>query len=301
MHCTSEKLYYLPRINPYILQQQKVAERLALANTIQRVPHELQPRQHARYPEDNTWEYERWLKDNIRPQELVGKDRTYLPILWTGYWCNNGYGTKDKAKRTLQRFIDSLPRSKKFFSVVQYDDGPMVDFKDLDIKIFGMSGGRIDYPIPLLCMPHKYEFPGIKKDIFCSFVGGDTHPIRRELVKEFEGKDGCYVTMKKHSLEDYCKILARSVFALSPRGYGKSSFRIAEALQYDAIPVYISDELIIPYNEFAPIVERLSSEIGNLYHQLKSFDLDILSDLGLGKRDYRYTYEGCKQKILENI
>lgn len=291
----------MPRINPYILQQERIAQKLALSKTIQRVPPDLQPKQHHRYPEDNTWEFERWFKDTTTAHELAGRTRTYLPILWTAYWCNNGYGKREKHKRMLQRYVDSLPRNKAYFSICQYDDGPMVDFKDLDIKIFGMSGGRIDYPIPLLCQPHKYEFPGIKKDIFCSFVGGDTHPIRRELVKEFEGKPDCYVTLKKHSLEDYCRILARSVFALCPRGYGASSFRIQEALHYGAIPVYVSDKFILPYNELFAGVEVVTERIPEAHFLLKMLDPAIYSWLFIDDNKFKYTYEGCKQKILENI
>lgn len=296
MHYTLDEPYFSEMINRYELQQERIKQKLALANAIQRVPPELQPKQHHRYPEDNTWEFERWFKDNTTAQELAGKPRTYLPILWTGYWCNNGYGTKDRAKRIIQRFVDSLPRSKAYFSIVQYDDGPMVDFKDLDIKIFGMSGGRIDYPIPLLCMPHKFEFPGIKKDIFCSFVGGDTHPIRRELVKELEGKEGYYVTLKKHSLEDYCKILARSVYALAPRGYGKNSFRCQESIHYGAVPVYVSDEFIWPYNEEFP---GISCHVKDLPACLPKDPSGYLKQIADQKP--LYTYEGCKQKILENI
>lgn len=283
------------------MQQERIAQKLALANAIQRVPAEFQPKQRAPYPPDNSHEFERWFKDNTTAQELAGKPRTYLPILWTGYWCNNGYGLKGKHKMMLQRFVDSLPRSKAFFSICQYDDGPLVDFKDLDIKIFGMSGGRIDYPIPLLCQPHKYEFPGIKKDIFCSFVGGDTHPIRRELVKEFEGRPDCYVTMKKHSLEDYCKILARSVFALAPRGYGRSSFRIAESLHYDASPIYISNDFVLPYGRNDLVcINPVSDSLSGLDDALKRLDNIYLHKK---MRDIKpfFTYEGCKQKILENI
>lgn len=201
----------------------------------------------------------------------------------------------------LQRYVDSLPRNKAYFSICQYDDGPMVDFKDLDIKIFGMSGGRIDYPIPLLCQPHKYEFPGIKKDIFCSFVGGDTHPIRRELVKELEGKEGYYVTLKKHSLEDYCKILARSVFALAPRGYGRSSFHIAESLHYDATPIYISNDFVLPYGRSDLVcINPVSDSLSGLVDTLKRLDNIYLHKQ---MRDIKpfFTYEGCKKKILENI
>lgn len=291
----------MPRINPYILQQQKVAERLAMAKTIQRVPHELQPRQINSYPEDNKYEFERWLKDNLKPQELISKERVYLPILWTGYWCNNGYGTKDKAKRIIQRFIDSLPRNKKYFSVVQYDDGPMVDFKDLDIKIFGMSGGRIDYPIPLLCQPHKYEFSGIQKDIFCSFVGGDTHPIRRELVKEFQGKKNCIVKISKIGLEEYCNLMARSVFSLCPRGYGKSSFRLQESLQQHSIPIYISDEFINPYNDESLIrIRVLNNSVTGLHDYLRNIENPYITANMEGIR-HLFTYEGCKKMILENI
>lgn len=286
----------MPRINSYVLQQERIAQKLALANTIQRVPFEFQPKQHAPYPPDNTYEFERWFKDSTTAHELAGKPRTYLPILWTAYWCNNGYGKKDKHRNMLQRFIDNLPRSKRFFSVCQYDDGPMVDFKDLDIKIFGMSGGRIDYPIPLLCTPHKYEFPGIKKDIFCSFVGGDTHPIRRELVKQLAGKTGYYVTLKKHSLEDYCRILARSVYALCPRGYGASSFRVMESINFGAVPVYVSDSFIWPYNEEFP---GISCHAKDLPACLPKDPTGYLKQIE--EQRHLYTYEGCKKKILGNI
>jgi hypothetical protein len=301
---TFEKLYYLGRINLYELQKERNAQRILLASAIQKVPPELQPKQIHKYPEDNFVEFERWFKETTTAQELSGKPRTYLPILWTGYWCNNGYGQKDKAKRVLQRFVDSLPRNKAYWSICQYDDGPMVDFKDLDIKIFGMSGGRIDYPIPLLCQPHKYEFPGIKKDIFCSFVGSDTHPIRRELVKEFEGKKDCYVTLKKLPMKEYCEILARSVFALSPRGYGFSSFRIAESLHYNCTPIYISDSFVLPYNMNDMVCIdcgcNISYSFSGLYSKLKALDNPYLHKQMQDIKNL-FTYEGCKQKILENI
>jgi hypothetical protein len=275
--------------------------KMALVNAIQKVPLEYQPKQINKYPEDNHHEFERWFKDNTTAQELSGKPRTYLPILWTAYWCNNGYGVKPKAKMVLQRFVDQVPRTRKYFTICQYDDGCLVDFKDLDIKIFGMSGGRIDYPIPLLCMPHKYEFPDIKKDIFCSFVGGHTHPIRKELVKQLAGKEGYYVTMKKHTMQEYCNILARSVFALCPRGYGPSSFRISEAIQYGAIPVYISDTFIKPYNELFAGVEIESGIINTIDGVLKSLNPELYSELFVTDNKIKYTYPGCKQKILENI
>ena len=251
------------------------------------------------YPSDNLHEFERWFYDNTQPDEITG--RTYLPIFWTGYWVSNNYGAKEKGRNNLQRFIDNLPRDKKYFTICQYDDGPMVDFKDLDIIVFGMSGGRIDYPIPLLCQPHGFKFD-CKRDIFASFIGGDTHPIRKELVKQFAGMKDCVVNFKKVPLKEYCNVLARSVFAICPRGYGKSSFRITEAIQYGAIPVYVSDEFVLPYN--LPFCGTGTTIDNNVYEFLKRISAQTAIESfykSIEKHRILYTYEGCKKRILEEV
>lgn len=262
-------------------------------------PIEFRVKQAHSYPEDNTHEFERWFYDNTQPDEITG--RTYLPIFWTAYWTNNGYGQKEKSRNNVQRFVDGLPRDKKYFTICQYDDGPMVDFKDLDIVVFGMSGGRIDYPIPLLCQPHGHKFD-CKRDIFASFVGGDTHPIRKQLVEQFAGKKDCMVMIKKLPMKEYCNILARSVFALCPRGYGKSSFRIMEAIHYGAIPVYVSDEFVHPYNRFTPGLATIIDD--NVYEftqrRCESHIIARLREEIEASKDL-YTYEGCKQKILQEV
>lgn len=262
-------------------------------------PIEFRVKQAHCYPEDNKHEFERWFFDNTPPEEITG--RTYLPIFWTGYWTNNGYGVKEKSRNILQRFIDSLPRDKKYFTICQYDDGPMVDFKDLDIVVFGMSGGRIDYPIPLLCQPHGYKFD-CKRDIFASFVGGDTHPIRKQLVEQFAGKKDCMVMIKKLPMKEYCNILSRSVFALCPRGYGPNSFRIMEGIHSGAIPVYISDSFVQPYNEpFPGLVARHELNIYDFLKEYSSSDLLEKLKLQVADAKYNYTYEGCKQKIISEV
>lgn len=251
------------------------------------------------YPSDNLHEFERWFFDNTQPDEING--RTYLPIFWTGYWVSNNYGAKERGRNHMQRFIDTLPRDKKYFTICQYDDGPMVDFKDLDIIVFGMSGGRIDYPIPLLCQPHGFRFD-CKRDIFASFIGGDTHPIRKELVKQFAGVKDCVVNFKKVPLKEYCHVLARSVFALCPRGYGKSSFRIAEAIQYGAIPVYVSDEFVLPYNdEFPGLIVNGNTNVLDLLYGHGCSDYTNKFRHQMEQTKIHYTYEGCKKRILEEV
>jgi hypothetical protein len=43
--------------------------------------------------------------------------------------------------------------------------------------------------------------------------------------------------------------MRRSEFALCPRGYGATSYRMYEAMQFGAIPVYISDKFWIPFEK----------------------------------------------------
>lgn len=249
------------------------------------------------YPSDNHYEFERWFYDHVRPRDIQG-DRHYLPIFWTAYYCKHQYGKDKFAIQRLQIFLDRLDKSKKYFTIVQYDDGILNKVDHLDLKIFGMGGGRIDYPLPLICEPHKFQFPGIKKDIFCSFIGRITHPIRKTIVDKLTGKEGYYISTKNHSLKDFCHILARSKYVLCPRGYGKTSFRIMEALQYGAAPIYISDDFIIPHDGKPDLIYLKPSDI----HLL-----DISNDNFFNSRDHLqifnefFTYESNKHLILQNL
>lgn len=248
-----------------------------------------------KYPPSNTTEFERWYYESFQETDVT--ERQYLPVFWTAYHCKNKYGKDPRAMKALQEFINSLDRSKKYYTICQYDDGPLVDFGDLDIIVCGMAGGRNDYPIPLLCQPHLYKKTH-ERDIFCSFTGRITHPIRSQMINQLQGKPGYYISTKEHKMEDYCNILARSKYALCPRGYSATSFRITEAIQLGAVPVYLSDEFILPYNE--PFPGLLAKPEYNIYESLKETDPTNLQEIvQLTKKSY--TYDGCKHKILEHL
>jgi hypothetical protein len=258
------------------------------------VPERFRPQINVAYPEGNKPIFEEWFNCD---------DDRYLKIHWTSFWVNNGYSKNRKAKVDLQTFINSL-ESKQYFTIIQYDDGPVINLPS-NVKVFGMSGPRIDFPIPLICQPHKYSFD-VERDIFASFVGRVTHPIRREMLKLLSGKAGMFTTSNIIPTADYCKVMARSVFTLCPRGYGQSSFRICEALQYGSIPVYISDQFIFPYNEDF-------NEYGVIIHSNQVDKIDrILSEITpedikrkqeAGKKIYteKFSFEGVKRVILDNI
>lgn len=254
------------------------------------------------YPPNNKSIFEEWFFDNLTC-DVKKASRIYLPIFFTSFYVNHAYGKDHEAINQLQSFIASLDKSKKYFTILQYDDGILNDISRLDIKVFGSGGGRIDFPIPLVTMPHPYTFD-YRRDIFCSFSGGMTHPIRKEIVRRYSHQ---YTIPKKPlPIQDYCGLMARSKFALCPRGYGKTSFRICEALQYGAVPVYISDEFIIPgnrdFNECGVLIH--SNEIRNIDRILKAITPEELeAKQEAGKVIYRemFSYEGCRTLILDNL
>lgn len=265
------------------------------------VPSIFQERIRTDHPPGNRPVFEEWFFDNRI--ESTAHDRNYLAVFWTSYYVNNAYGNDPVAKSKLQEFINNLDKTEKCFTVLQYDDGILNDISGLDIKVFGSGGGRIDFPIPLICQPHPYTFD-IRRDIFCSFAGSMTHPIRKQIVQLYRHK---YQILLKHlKIQDYCKLMARSVFSLAPRGYGQSSFRICEALQFGSIPVYISDHWIVPgnidFNTYGVLVHN--DEVRNLDKILKGFTPEqIRQKQEAGKEIYKqlYTFEGCRKLILDNI
>jgi hypothetical protein len=205
------------------------------------------------------------------------------------------------AKAYLQNYIDSLDKSVKYFTIVQHDDGIMCDLSKLDIKVFAMSGNRIDYPLPLIAEPYPYKFD-LPRDIFASFIGAKTHNVRRLMQA---GQN--YVMQFSHvSPEKYCETMARSVFALCPRGYGANSFRISEAMQYGAIPVYISDQFIFPHNvdfqKFGVVIGL--NDVRRLDQILRAIKPDEIKAKQEAVKEYYqkyFTYQSTFDLIVNNL
>lgn len=264
------------------------------------VPYPFQQPIKVEYPKDNKFIFEQWLMNKVDHPE-------YLPVNWCGFFVNNNYGKNERAMRHLQVYLNRLDRSKKYWTVTQYDlgveCGGKLNLSGLNLKIFGSGGGRIDFPIPLICHPHGAREN--ERDIFASFVGSVTHPVRKEVLKYSDHRDWV-VTDLSYDNKTFCDVMSRSVFALCPRGFGLSSFRICEALEQGAIPVYISDEWIVPgnidFNTYGVLVH--SSEVDQLDAILYNISKDKIKakqEVGIEIYKQLYTFEGCKQLILQNL
>lgn len=273
------------------------------------VPEQFRPHIKVDYPPNNRQIFEEWFYEifadsfsrmpNAIPL-IVEKNYQYLPVFWTSYYVNHDYGKDKRSINELQGFINSLDKSRKYFTIVQYDDGILNDLSGLDIKVFGMGGGHYDYPLPLICQPHPYSFTA-SRDIFCNFMGALTHPIRRQVMQA-ANRSGYFVSTSPLSIEQYCLNLSRSVFTLCPRGYGLSSFRLMEAIQYGSIPVYVSDKFMIPHNvpfDYGVLIKP--KDIPNIDQILKSVDIKAKQEMLPEVFKNYYTYEACQRQILRHI
>lgn len=238
------------------------------------VPGEFQQTVKKPYPEDNHIIFEQYFENfwnfGYNPNEIAHHDitshpfgvinsiknqqeridRIYLPVFWTSYYMNNAYASDKDAMQKLQDFLSTLDPSLKYFTIVQYDNGILNDLSHIDCHVIGMGGGKMDSVIPLTsaARPCVAKPIGEPRKYIANFIGKITHPIRREIVNRFEGKEGFYISTRTHSIEEYTRIIADSYYTFAPRGYGATSFRIKEAYEQASIPVYISDHFLIPGN-----------------------------------------------------
>lgn len=266
------------------------------------VPEKFQPKHPFPYPPDNTVEFERWYFENYDYQDT---ERVYLPVMWTAFYVKNKFAQYKPAMVDLQKYLNTLDRSKKYYTIVQYDNGIQHYISHLDIKVFSMSGGRTDYPLPLISMPHIYQPAYWEHDHYTyNFIGKITHPIRQKMINAFPHLSWAYISAVSHSLERYCNILHNSTFTLCPRGFGPTSFRIQEALQYGSIPVYISDEWVIPHNipftKYGVLIDATDA------HRVHDILMSIPAEEIKRKQEaipeiYKkyFTYEGCRERMKE--
>ena len=274
---------------------------------IESVPSQFQPSSGLIYPDHNVILFENYFHNQFRKnKDKAQLSATYLPIHWTNYYINNNYGANIK---DLDEFLNTLDKERKYFTIVQYDDG-IINSAAKNLNLYVIAQGTTknsDYVIPLNCLPG----PNIReqeKNIFCFFAGRyTTHPIRHRLKSSLEhNKD--YLFTQSGPYQMFSETLGRSLFCLCPRGYGETSFRVCEALQRGSIPVYISDVFAIPFRD-----QISFEEYGVLIHETEIKDVDkilkslsnkeIQTKLANGKETYSkyYDFFGCYNSLFSYL
>jgi len=105
-------------------------------------------------------------------------------------------------------------------------------------------------------------------------------------------------------------LMMSSTFALCPRGFGNTSFRLIEAIEYGAIPVYISDVYSFPFEDVIDwnkcCIKVPESQLGNLHSVLINFIQNTTNLIEMQTYIHEvynkyFTYEKCSDHILSLV
>jgi hypothetical protein len=259
------------------------------------------------------------MKNNNKTKDKNG--RLYIPALWTNFqiegWFNNPE-IKQIMQNSLDIYILENPNNEGYFTVVQHDDGPMLNLPENTI-IYGACSGNI--PIPLIYEDNNNTLENIKnqkkieyknKEILCSFVGTLTHNIRYICINKlseapgfkFNIKQGWSTDIEKNLQDLYIEDTINSKFALAPRGYGRSSFRFFEIFKLGTIPIYVWDDIEwLPYKDiinYSKICISINiSEIEKLPQILNEITEDKYNEMLKNYNEIKHIFE--LESIFEYI
>jgi len=170
----------------------------------------------------------------------------YVPVFWTDIYLQLQTlrwppFLEKRYRREIHSAIHQLVTpSECYFTVLEYDH-MIWDWHQFPRNVIVFSaGGWGEVPVPLLMGSPRWECP--PKDIRASFMGkldgANDHNGLRSRMRD---------VMLEHAIlgrgPQWRDIMRRSVFTLCPRGLGRASFRMYEALSVGSIPIYIWDDV----------------------------------------------------------
>ena len=272
------------------------------------------PFKKGRYMEEYFYDYIIAHKDEIQ------SNKVYIPIFWTNLQNHPAFtNQKQNYSILLTTALKKMPADTEYFTVVQHDDGPQLQLPKNTI-IFGACSGNVPLPLiyedtrdTLLNTP-RYD----TKQLLGSFIGTLTHSVRNKMAKQLEGKEDIMLITQPHTewtsnvsksaADIFIEKTLESKFCLSPRGYGRSSFRFFEAMLLDTIPVYFWDDIewlpykdVLDYTKFSVSIQE--KDFGRVYDILKTISnkkyLSMVEEL---KRVRHYfTLEGMSEYVVKKI
>jgi len=249
--------------------------------------------------------------------------RKYIPVKWTNFQIEGWFHSKkEDMQKLLDEWVRNNPSENGYFTVVQYDDGPLLNLPNNTI-IYGACSGNL--PIPLIYQDINNTLMNIpkksfsEKQILCSFVGNITSnnvlPNVREVMTNALGKNTNFLFYKSGGWtpsvnidlqKKFVNITINSKFALAPRGYGRGSFRFFECFQLGTIPIYLWNDIEwlpfkneIDYNKLCISIHI--SQINELEKKLLSISEDEYNKMFEYYREVKHLFEldGMTNQIIK--
>jgi hypothetical protein len=229
-------------------------------------------------------------KNNIKYDK---NGRLYIPCLWTNFQTESWFRErKNYMQQVLDNWVLDHPNKPGYFTVVQHDDGPMLQLPPGTL-IYGACNGQI--PLPLIYQDIDNRLASVNKKTFknkqilCSFVGSATHNVRNNLINQYKNdyrfkfsiRDGWTNQVQQDHQNLFVDMTVNSKFALAPRGYGKSSFRFFECFLLGTIPVYVWDD-----KEWLPYQDILDYDKFSI--SIHESEIDILDEILTNVNEKKY-------------
>lgn len=217
----------------------------------------------------------------------------------------------------LPDLIASLLRDDVIYVMVNQDDqGITSRLAAMKPNILVLSaGGYGNVPIPLIKGELPYHpivasptAPPNARFQFShelSFFGNARKQLARgkmlATVSKCAEQSGLRFDNELH-VEDYAKEISNSKFNLAPRGFGRTSYRLAEIIQLGRVPIYLyDDESWLPYEGSPASVVSIgySASAQEICSLLKDIKSDQIKDKLVKVHKYRslYSYEGLLEQI----
>jgi hypothetical protein len=249
--------------------------------------------------------------------------RKYIPVKWTNFQIEGWFQSrKHEMQQLLDEWVRNNPSENGYFTLVQYDDGPLLDLP-ANTLIYGACSGNI--PIPLIYQDVNNTLANIpkksfaEKSILCSFVGNITsnqvQPNVREVMKHtleknpnflFYNSGGWTPSVNADLQKKFVNITINSKFVLAPRGYGRGSFRFFECFQLGSIPVYLWNDVewlpfkdLIDYNKLC--ISMHISQINELEARLISITQEEYNSMFTYYETVKHMFdlEGMSNQIIQ--
>jgi hypothetical protein len=261
---------------------------------------------------------QKFIKENIKTT------RKYIPVLWTNFQIEGWFKQKkQEMQNDLDLWIKNNPSENGYFTIVQYDDGTLLQLPPNTI-IYGACSGNV--PIPLIYQDLNNTLENLpkksfqQKNILCSFVGNITSNhikpnVRLEIFNKLSNNPnfklinsgGWTPNVKKNLQNLFIETTISSKFALAPRGYGRSSFRFFECFKLGTIPIYVWNDVnwlpfqdIINYNKLCIVINVY--EIEKLENILININQEKYNNMFNYYQEIKHLFEleGMSNHICKN-
>jgi len=280
-----------------------------LGRWVQEADHE----SHRKYGYEGPWIENRWIShfqqelesNNYSLPDVFGP---YIPIFipWTDLWVNLT-GKNTYPKDLVVAMKDLLREDVLYITVSQNADGFVgrcSEFSDLQSKFqitVLSAGGYGHVPIPLLMQPEiPVKIPLDKRNHLISYVGSNKNAPKNMRMKMNAQNNHYYYYGKK-----WREVMAQSKFSLCPRGYGRTSFHLMEALQMGLIPIQVyQDQSWLPYGNlmknisYSVTLENLPDLISQLSNMPDS-EIVAMEDQIVKLREDYFSFQGALKQIAK--